>query len=490
MVSNGFVGKQEINIEVDRKVQQWIEVNRREIVEEWMELCRIPSVVCEGTLGTPFGVEVKKALDFSKKFFEKHGLPVRMESDAYLVSDYGNGENVLGLFAHADVVAGGEGWIYTKPFEPVIIQDTLIGRGVGDNKSGVMAIIALMRIFRDLKIPLRLTIRGVVGSAEEVGSPDMKEYLGKEKLPDLSLVLDAHFPCCIGERGIFNFKIRSKKTLQKIRALYGGTSSNVIPAKTVMELDYESGLYEEILKKAQDQDNISVNLKEQRILVEAQGLSAHMSKPERGINSTSVLANFMKNVTGLDSYDRELMESVAFLLSDVYGKNLNINFRDDNFGSLTISNGTTEIEEGHIILSFQIRYGTARSPEWLEAQLKNATKEQQWEVFDMNNRVPFRIPGDSAIPMMLTDIYNEMSGIPAQEPFYMGGKSYASPLFHANPKKLAIAVGTCVGETTDGFLPGLEMPKGHGGAHGPDEKISIDAFFEAVRVLVQYIIAV
>ena len=108
----------------------------------------------------------------------------------------------------------------------------------------------------------------------------------------------------------------------------------------------------------------------------------------------------------------------------------------------------------------------------------------------MNNKVPFRIPEDSAIPMMLSDIYNQMSGIPAQEPFYMGGKSYASPLFQANPKKLAIAVGTCVGETTEGFLPGLEMPKGHGGAHAPDEKISIDAFFDAVRVLVQYLIAI
>ena len=31
--------------------------------------------------------------------------------------------------------------------------------------------------------------------------------------------------------------------------------------------------------------------------------------------------NFMKNVTGLEIYDRELMESVAFWLSDVYGKN-------------------------------------------------------------------------------------------------------------------------------------------------------------------------
>ena len=36
---------------------------------------------------------------------------------------------------------------------------------------------------------------------------------------------------------------------------------------------------------------------------------------------------------------------------------------------------------------------------------------------------------------------------------------------------------------------GLEMPKGHGGAHAPDEKIWIPGFFEAMRLLVQYVLA-
>jgi acetylornithine deacetylase/succinyl-diaminopimelate desuccinylase-like protein len=33
------------------------------------------------------------------------------------------------------------------------------------------------------------------------------------------------------------------------------------------------------------------------------------------------------------------------------------------------------------------------------------------------------------------------------------------------------------------------MPKGHGGAHAPDEKIWIPGFFDAMRLLVQYIMA-
>jgi acetylornithine deacetylase/succinyl-diaminopimelate desuccinylase-like protein len=32
------------------------------------------------------------------------------------------------------------------------------------------------------------------------------------------------------------------------------------------------------------------------------------------------------------------------------------------------------------------------------------------------------------------------------------------------------------------------MPEGHGGVHSPDEMISIDGFFEAVRIMVQYLV--
>ena len=71
----------------------------------------------------------------------------------------------------------------------------------------------------------------------------------------------------------------------------------------------------------------------------------------------------------------------------------------------------------------------------------------------------------------------------------MGGKTYATPLNLAGDCTQAIGIGTCIGTPTPDGKAGLEMPKGHGGAHAPDEKIWIPGFFEAMRLLVQYVLA-
>jgi len=473
----------------DEKIKKWIEINREEIISEWIEFCKIPSVVSEPEEGAPFGSEAKRALVYTANIFEKHGFTARIESDSYMVSDYGRGEKTIGLFGHADIVQAGEGWIYTKPFEPVIIENTLIGRGVSDNKSGVMAMLALMRIFRELGISLNSCIRSVVGSAEEVGAPDFKEYLKKESLPDFSLVPDSRFPCCVGERGVFKFSLKSKEKLQKIKVVSGGTSDNTVSDKTVAWLEFDEKMYSELLKKSENREDIAVSVSDNMIIVEAKGISAHISNPQKGINSTFLISGFLKDADALPDSDRGIMESAEFLLSDVNGKNIGIDFRDENFGLLTMGNGTVTEDDGHIVLSFNIRYGADKSSAWLEQKLEDEAEKAGWIVMGKNNRPAFAIDKKSKIPALLTDIYNTMSGVEPEEPFFIGGKTYASAINGASDKNIAIAVGTCVGKTPAGFNPGFQMMKGHGGAHSSDEKIFLDGFFDAIRVLAQYIIS-
>ena len=111
------------NHEIDAKVKGWIEQNRQEIIDLWMELARIPSVVSDAEEGAPYGSEAKKALTFCADMFAKYGFDTRIGDDTYALSTYGEGKKSIGLFGHADVVPGGDGWIHTTPFEPVIIED-------------------------------------------------------------------------------------------------------------------------------------------------------------------------------------------------------------------------------------------------------------------------------------------------------------------------------------------------------------------------------
>ena len=64
----------------------------------------------------------------------------------------------------------------------------------------------------------------------------------------------------------------------------------------------------------------------------------------------------------------------------------------------------------------------------------------------------------------------------------MSGGTYARRL------KNAFSVGTFIIKS-DRETPVLKMPEGHGGAHQCDEMIDIEGFFEALRVIIHYVLA-
>ncbi len=53
--------------------------------------------------------------------------------------EFGEGEEVLGIFAHMDVVPAGSGWD-TDPYTPTIKDGRLYARGASDDKGPTMRI--------------------------------------------------------------------------------------------------------------------------------------------------------------------------------------------------------------------------------------------------------------------------------------------------------------------------------------------------------------
>ena len=476
------------NHEIDAKVKGWIDENRQEIIDLWLELARIPSVVSDAEEGAPYGSEAKKALIFCADMFAKFGFDTRIGDDTYAVSTYGDGEKSIGLFGHADVVPGGDGWIHTTPFEPVIIEDTMIGRGVNDDKSGIMLALGVLRMFRDLELPLKSKLISVVGSAEEIGSPDMAAFIKNEPLPDFSMTPDAGFPCAIGEKGIYRFYVTPKQAFESVIAFRGGDAINVVVDKTVIELKKLDGLVQELQSKLQDRTDITMLEGVSSVTLTAQGISAHVSAPQNGINSNKLIAALLRDVQALSESDREGFAVMDKLLSDYTGEIFGINFSDPTFGALTIGNGTGRMADGNIELGFNVRYGVGETGEWLEKQTEQAFEGFGWPVVRSDNRPAFVLKDSCTLPLELAELYNELTG-KSSKPYTMGGKTYATPLNLAGDCTQAIGIGTCIGTPTADGKAGLEMPKGHGGAHAPDEKIWIPGFFEAMRLLVQYVLA-
>ena len=137
---------------------------------------KIPAIKGEAEAGAPFGRACADALKACSDMFGKFGFDSGIYSGGkYGMAKYGEGEKTIGIFSHSDVVpVCEEDWIYTKPFEPKVIDGTLIGRGVEDNKSGVMAALCAMRIIKECNIPVKSRIVTFIGAEEETGMSDIE----------------------------------------------------------------------------------------------------------------------------------------------------------------------------------------------------------------------------------------------------------------------------------------------------------------------------
>ena len=83
------------------------------------------------------------------------------------------------LYAHHDVQPVGDLDLWnTDPFDPVIKDGRLYGRGSGDNKAGVVVHYNVVKqLLKDLPVNIRIFIEG----EEEIGSPTMSDFIEQNR---------------------------------------------------------------------------------------------------------------------------------------------------------------------------------------------------------------------------------------------------------------------------------------------------------------------
>lgn len=470
-----------MNLTYDNQIKEWIKCNKDEVLRKWIEIAKIPSIKASPSDGAPFGKECAKALRACTRLFEERGFCAEAHLEhGYSLVTYGSGEKTIGIFSHSDVVPVGDDWLYTKPFEPVIKDGALIGRGVEDNKSGIMATLCAMEIIRKYNIPIKSKLMLFIGSNEETGMEDIKAFVNNHTLPEISIVPDADFPCSTGEKGIFQFFAECGKPLCDIIDFCGGEAFNIVLDKAFVKLKKSPALEAELSKLA-DSKQISFEADSDSITLTAKGIAKHASDPQDSLNAAFMLASLLSDARSLSDSDREIMATVKHILSCPFGTSMGIDYCDELFGRLTFVNGIVSVQNGRLRLSFDTRYSSALEPSELESKIEHAFKNLGWTICEKDNKAGFSIEADSKIPHIFEEIYNEITGF-EKKSIKLGGGTYARII------KNAFSVGTFT-PTVQSPEPQLKMPIGHGGAHQCDEMIDIDQFFNAVRIITHYIIA-
>ena len=98
---------------MNKAVDNYILTHKDELVESVRESIRFKSVEAEPAgEGAPFGAAVRDALVHALELGKRFGFETS-NLDGYAgCIDYGEGEEMLGVVAHLDVVPEGEGWNY------------------------------------------------------------------------------------------------------------------------------------------------------------------------------------------------------------------------------------------------------------------------------------------------------------------------------------------------------------------------------------------
>ena len=464
-----------------QKIYEYMKEHRDEMVRDLSTLAAIPSILGEAEEGAPFGRECARCLKRAAQMFEDYGFETTLyENSGYALASYGQGEAYVGLFGHSDVVPVDEDeWIYTKPFDIIEKEGYLIGRGVSDNKSGVIASLYLMRAVRDLQLPLKHRLVAFIGSNEEAGMGDVQNFVNEQPLPAVSLIPDSGFPVSLGEMGILRVDLTAREPLHDIVALEGGEAYNVVLNRLKCRVRAVEGLKEQLAAAAQQHDFLTVEDQGNELALTVMGVPAHAAAPQGGVNALKRLCDVLCACPALCVCDREQLALIGHALSTCDGSALGYDSQDPVLGDLTSANGIVRLTEGRVMFTLDIRHGVTIDSERIRECLMRGLGAQ-FELLVYGDAIAFTIDPQNRFALAIMDAFRSATGETEAKHFYMKGGTYC--------KYLPNAFAT--GASYRGEAGELELPAGHGGAHQSDERVNINGLLNGTAILGQIALAV
>ena len=137
--------------------------------EFFSNIISINSIKGEPCQNAPFGQAIRDALDVFLDKAKSLGFKTYDGNGYYGWAEYGNGESLIALACHIDIVPAVGLW-NTPPFTLTKKDGVLYGRGVADDKGAIVLALALLDYLKTNEITLKHRVRVIVGCDEESGS--------------------------------------------------------------------------------------------------------------------------------------------------------------------------------------------------------------------------------------------------------------------------------------------------------------------------------
>jgi len=455
---------------------KWIDDHREEIIAKTQGVLRIDSVGMPAiSPERPFGQGCADALEYVLNLGREMGFAVK-NVDGYAGHiEYGEGDEYIAVLAHLDVVPVGSGWTY-PPFAAEIHNGKIYARGAIDDKGPGMAGLFALKAVQESGLPLGKKVRVIFGLDEETDWRCMDHYFKVEPKPLGGFTPDAVFPLIYAEKGIMAFDLDKKRELEKegaavvVRHFSAGQRINMVPDGCRAVLDVNDNSVEVVAGQLRDEALATgtladVDVEDRTIILTVQGIAAHASRPQKGVNAIVQAARLLGV---LDTADKDLWEFLAE--NDTEGERLGIKIECGVTGPLTANLGVASIDMEHVKLSYNVRFPVERTIEELHEMIRAKVGPEGFTVDHSvlgSNLNPHYVPKDSEIVQTLLRVYREATG-DNSEPLTIGGGTYARAIPNA------VAFGA--------LFPGQEEL-----AHQRDENWRVDDLISCTKIFAKAI---
>ena len=376
----------------------------------------------------PFGKGPAEALHRMLSICERMGFRTDNCDDYAGSAEMGEGDEVVGVIGHLDVVPAGTGW-KEDPFKMEIRDGRVWGRGTSDDKGAVIASLYGMQILRDLGVPLKRKIRLIFGTDEECGSGCMAYYTKHRPVPTLGFTPDGSYPGTYAESGTIWNQLNFPMDGKGILSMTAGTVYNAVPDNAKAVLDGKLVSKEALQAAVREADTLGCPVSVSdgapgEIILEVKGKTGHGSRPDLGVNAAVSAANILCRALGEDAGTmmRFLKEVIG---RDAHGTNLGIAVFSDEFPSTSVNPGVVRYGKDGCYLGMDIRFPVGHSVAEMEGKYAEAVGKWGLSFDPVNYAEPHYVPKDSELIRTLTDVYRRVTGDQETPIRAMGGGTYA-----------------------------------------------------------------
>ena len=429
---------------------------KEEFLSSLKLLISYPSVLNENENGTPFGQAIQDVLEKTLEICQGLGFKTYLDPKGYYgYAEIGQGKELLAVLCHLDVVPSGDeaDW-KTPPFEAIVKDGYIFGRGVQDDKGPSMAALYAVKALLDSGVVFQKKVRFIFGTDEETLWRCMGRYNELEETATLGFAPDSSFPLTYAEKGLLQVKLHGPGS--DFLQLEAGEAFNVVPAKA----SYQGAFLEKVIAGLRA---AGFDYEETADEVTVLGVPKHAKDAAQGINAIVRLAKVLQLLA-----PHPALSFIADAVGeDATGSHLFGPILDEPSGSLSFNIAGLTITPERSEIRIDLRIPVLADKEDLVRGLSKKAADYQLTYEEFDYLAPLYVPKNSELVSTLMGIYQEKTGD-------------NSPAMSSGGATFARTMPNCV--AFGALFPGAEQTE-----HQANERAKLDDLYKAMDIYAETI---